>query len=128
MAEQLLEIRVNCHEAYSVKGGSREIVMIPFDGEAEGALFTGRVIGPGVDTQVIVNGNAALSARYMLEGRDARGNPCRIFIENRGSGETGMRPEIVTDSPLLREWEQADLFSTLEGRPGGVTVRIFRNR
>lgn len=124
--EKLLEIHVICHEAYSVKGGDREIVMIPFDGEAEGPAFTGKVIGTGVDTQTIVNGKAALSARYMLEGRDAAGNACRIFIENQGSWESGFRPLLVTDSPVLREWEKASLTATVEGAPGGVTVRIFR--
>ena len=126
MTEQLLEIHVICHEAISVKGGKKEIVMIPFDGEAEGTLFTGKVIGTGVDTQTIVNGKTALSARYMLEGRDAEGNPCRIFIENQGNWEAGFHPVIVTDSPLLREWEASELSATVEGAPGGVTVKIFR--
>ena len=67
-----------------------------------------------------------LSARYMLEGKDAQGNACRIFIENQGNGETGLHPKIVTDSPLLKEWEECRLSSTVEGAPGGVTVRIFR--
>ena len=124
--EQLLEIRVACHEAVRVKGSAREIVMIPFTGEAEGPLFSGRVIGTGVDTQVIACGKVTLSARYMLEGRDADGNPCRIFIENQGSMEDGLRPSVVTDSPLLRDWEAACLRSTVEGAPGGVTVRIYR--
>ena len=128
MAEQLLEIHVTCYEAVSVKGGKKDIVMVPFGGEAEGPLFHGKVIGTGVDTQTIVNGKVTLSARYMLEGTDAEGNPCRIYIENQGNGETGLHPEIVTDSPLLREWEGSELFSTVEGAPGGVTVKIFRER
>ena len=126
MTEQLLEIHVICHEAIAVKGGKKDIVMVPFSGEAAGSGFSGKVVGTGVDTQTIVNGKVTLSARYMLEGRDAEGNPCRIYIENQGNGETGLHPVIVTDSPLLREWEESGLFSTVEGAPGGVTVRIFR--
>ena len=126
MKEQLLEIRVRCHEAVSVKGETREIVMIPFDGEADGPLFSGSVTGPGVDTQTIENGKVTLSARYMLDGKDAEGNRCRIFIENRGNWETGFHPVMVTDSPLLKGWEQSDLSATVEGAPGGVTVKIFR--
>ena len=126
MPEQLLVIHVACHEAVSVKGGTRDIVMIPFDGEAEGPLFHGKVIGTGVDTQTIVDGVAVLSARYMLEGTDADGHPCRIYIENQGVMKTGLHPVIVTDSPLLREWEEAELSSTVEGAPGGVTVKIYR--
>ena len=35
-------------------------------------------------------------------------------------------PPLDPDSPLLREWEGPELFSTVEGAPGGVTVKIFR--
>ncbi len=126
MNELLLEIHVTCREAVSVEGGSRKIVMVPFDGQAEGPLFTGRIIGTGVDTQTIENGRITLSARYMMEGKDAEGNPCRIFVENQGNGESGFHPKIVTDSALLREWETAELSATVEGAPGGVTVRIYR--
>ena len=126
MMEQLLEIQVICYEAISVKGGKKDIVMIPFGGEAHGSLFSGKIIGTGVDTQTIVNGKATLSARYMLWGSDAEGNPCRIYIENQGNWEAGFHPAIVTDSPLLREWEESELSATVEGAPGGVTVKIFR--
>ena len=126
MNELLLEIHVTCREAVSVEGGSRKIVMVPFDGQAEGPLFTGRIVGTGVDTQTIENGGITLSARYMMEGKDAEGNPCRIFVENQGNGESGFHPMIVTDSALLREWETAELSATVEGAPGGVTVRIYR--
>ena len=126
MNELLLEIHVTCREAVSVEGGSRKIVMVPFDGQAEGPLFTGRIVGTGVDTQTIENGGITLSARYMMEGKDAEGNPCRIFVENQGNRESGFHHMIVTDSALLREWETAELSATVEGAPGGVTVRIYR--
>ena len=126
MNELLLEIHVTCREAVAVEGGSRKIVMVPFDGQAEGPLFTGRIIGTGVDTQTIENGGITLSARYMMEGKDAEGNSCRIFVENQGNGKSGFHPMIVTDSALLREWETAELSATVEGAPGGVTVRIYR--
>ena len=67
-----------------------------------------------------------LSARYMLEGTDAAGNACRIFIENQGSWQEGFTPRIVTDSSLLKELETAELTATVDGIPGGVLVRIFR--
>ena len=126
MNELLLEIHVTCREAVSVEGGSRKIVMVPFDGQAEGPLFTGRIIGTGVDTQTIENGRITLSARYMMEGKDAEENSCRIFVENQGNGESGFHPMIVTDSALLREWETAELSATVEGAPGGVTDRNYR--
>lgn len=125
--ELLLEIAVLCEEPYSVRGSNTTIVMIPFTGTTDSPRFQGRTVGTGVDTQQIgKDGSFLLSARYMLEGTDASGNPCRIFIENQGNEQAGFIPRIVTDSPLLKDWETADLYSTVEGSPGGVTVRIFR--
>lgn len=127
--ELLLEIQVRLLEAMRVKGAEREIVMIPFTGTAKGPLFTGEIIGPGVDTQNVgPDGKAFLSARYMLEGRDQSGRSCRVFIENQGAFEKGFTPRIVTDSPLLAPWERAKLCATVEGAPGGVLVRIFREK
>lgn len=102
--ELLMEIRVRCDGPVSVKGTEKQIVMIPFTGEASGPYFNGRVVGTGVDTQTIgKDGKAFLSARYMLEGDDAAGSSCRIFVENQGSWETGFTPKVVTDSPLLAD-------------------------
>ena len=123
----LMEIRVKCEQAVSVKGKTKSIAMIPFTGETEGKYFTGKVIGAGVDTQKIdPEGKAALSARYMLEGTDYGGNPCRIFIENQGVWGGEFIPLIVTDSPLLAEWEEADLRAAVKGIPGGVMVSVYR--
>ncbi len=125
--ELLMEIRVECGEAASVRGQETTIVMIPFTGTAEGPYFCGKTVGTGVDTQRIgKDGIARLSARYMLEGQDAAGNACRIFIENEGSGQEGFTPRIVTDSPLLKGWETEELAATVDGIPGGVLVKIFR--
>ncbi|MBR0227239.1 MAG: DUF3237 family protein [Clostridia bacterium] len=125
--EMLLEIQVKLLPSQRVNGSTRDILMIPFTGVAGGPWFTGQVIGPGVDTQNISkDGKAALSARYMLEGTDKNGQRCRIFIENQGSFDSGFKPTVVTDSVLLADWEKAELSATVEGAPGGVLVRIFR--
>ena len=126
MKNCILEIHVLCKEPIRVKGTSQEIVMIPFEGTASGPLFSGQIIGPGVDTQRIdPQGTAHLSARYILEGTDASGTPCRVFIENQGVWGGAFFPAIVTDSALLKAWETGRLTSTVEGAPGGVTVRIW---
>ena len=126
--ELLLEIQVKILDSQRVNGAARDIVMIPFTGVAGGPWFTGHVIGPGVDTQKIgKDGKAFLSARYMLEGTDKSGQSCRIFIENQGSFDSGFKPLIVTDSALLSDWERANLYATVEGAPGGVLVRVFRD-
>ena len=125
--ELLMKIHVKCEEPVSVAGANRKIVMIPFTGEAEGDLFNGHVIGTGVDTQKIDGENKAfLSARYMLEGQDAAGNTCRVFVENQGFWGENFTPSIVTDSPLLAGWENANLYATADGIPEGVLISIFR--
>ena len=124
-SKMLMEIHVTILEAVDVEGALQKVVMIPFTAEAKGPYFTGKVIGPGVDTQRIgPDGKAHLSARYMLEGKDAAGNVCRVFVENQGTWETGFVPTVVTDSPLLAGWETAALQATVEGAPGGVLIRI----
>ncbi len=125
--ELLLEIQVKILDSLRVNGAARDIDMIPFTGTVSGPWFTGKIIGPGVDTQNISkDGKVVLSARYMLEGTDKSGQACRIFIENQGSFDTGFQPMIVTDSALLAPWETAKLSATVEGAPGGVLVRVFR--
>ena len=122
----LLEIHVQCMEPMTVRGQTRDIVMIPFTGEASGPLFHGTVTGPAVDTQKIPKGGEPfLSARYLIRGKDAEGNDCRVFIENQGNPSAGLVPVIVTDSPVLAAWETMPLKAELEGAPGGVLVRIF---
>ena len=123
----IMEIRITCLEPVSVEGSERKIVMIPFTGEASGPFFSGKVIGTGVDTQTIDrDGHAALSARYMLEGKDSTGGTCRVFIENEGTWETGFTPSIVTDSPVLAGFETTPLRAEVEGIEGGVMIRIRR--
>lgn len=127
MEALILTVHVRCDPALFVQGGQIGVAMIPFAGDAEGPLFSGRIVGPGVDTQRIgPDGKPRLSARYMLEGTDAEGNACRVFIENQGSWEEGFTPCIVTDSPLLRVWEASRLRATVDPAPGGVTVSVFR--
>ena len=123
----LLTIHVQCSEPYSVAGHKMNIVMIPFTGTATGGFFTGKIIGTGVDTQKIPrSGDAFLSARYMLEGEDFAGNKCRIFIENQGDAQSGYHPLLITDSPVLADWENAELKAEIEPADGGVIVKICR--
>ena len=113
MARQLLmDVHVVFNgEIVSLNGAGGEVTMIPFAGTVEGPLFRGVVEPCGVDTQrVDAAGVRHLSARYMLTGADAEGNPARIFVENNGwytGGELAWPfhtvPAFVTDSPRLAE-------------------------
>ncbi len=128
--QKILTIHVLLEEILNLKGQKSSVCMIPFSGTAEGPYFQGRVLPHGVDTQrIFPDEKPRLSARYILEGTDFQGNPCRIFIENNGQeGADGVlrtRPVLVTDSPSLAWMETAELTGTVEGVKDGVIIHIF---
>lgn len=126
MRTKLLTIDVDIREVYSVEGHTCSVNMVCFGGTASGEYFTGKVIGPGVDTQTITKKQSLLSARYMLEGADCAGKACRIFIENSTRDEEGWHPRIVTDSEALASWETEKLVASVDPTETGVLVQIFR--
>ena len=124
---KLFDVYVNIMDTVCVKGKLHEVSMLSFTGEVKGKYFNGKVIGTGVDTQYSSKGeHMLLSARYMLEGKDIDGNECRCFIENNGSFDDGFIPKIVTDSPALAEFEEAELKAEIVTKENGVIVSIFR--
>ncbi len=123
---KVLSIRVRCQDNLIVRGRSCTVQMIPFTGEAYGDFFSGSILGTGVDTQTIREGEPArLSARYMLEGKDYTGTACRIFIENSRHDEEGWHPVLVTDSAALASWEEKSLLASVDPCEGGVLVQIY---
>lgn len=128
--KEILTIQVCLEEIQDVKGQKFSARMIPFSGTAKGPYFQGKVLPHGVDTQRFLPGEKPrLSARYILEGQDYQGNPCRIFIENNGQeGPDGVLrtcPALISDSPALGWLEEAELTGTVEGQDDGVLIRIF---
>lgn len=118
---EILTILISIMGMSHVEAGGEAVNMIPFGGEAVGPYFQGKVLPGGVDTQM--KGN--LSARYMLEGTDCDGQPCKIFIENNGKfGEPYTHPTILTDSKALSFLNGAELLGKLDGGADGLTIRI----
>lgn len=125
--ELLMEIEIRIKGSQFVAGHTKDICMIEFDGTATGPYFNGEVISTGVDTQKIEKTKEMLlSARYMLEGTDAAGNNCRIFIENNGSDFDNCKPTVYTNSPLLAEWETSDLSAKVIPQEGGVKIQVYK--
>ena len=103
--------------------------MILFDGYCDSSLFHGKILQGGVDTQrYFADGSGSISARYMLQGVDADGLPCRIFIENQAEVNNGIfkktTPKIFTDSLCLKWLETANLYGEVETVDGGVVIVI----
>lgn len=134
MKELLLTIDVLLDEVYEVNGKHGEVIMILFHGSCTGDYFEGTILSGGVDTQIQKQGkDKCLSARYMLEGKDYTGHPCRIYIENNGTvkGQEDITayPVIYTDSESLQWIEGIPLVSTVEGKGDSrVEIRIYGER
>ncbi len=120
-------------ERLQLETPSGTIVMIPFTGTVAGEIFNGRILGGGVDTQLIdVNGIKHMSARYMLEGEDYTGEKCRIFIENNGFFPKDAPkpfktiPKFYTDSKALAPYLHSNKFRAEGDREGSVLViKVF---
>ena len=130
MKKEILTVNVKLTKFDEVKGRSGEALMIHFDGNATGEYFNGIILPGGVDTQKEIKGSArALSARYILEGKDFKGNACKIFVENNGSfdenGNIVTHPTILTDSIDLAFLETADITGTISDIPGGVQIHLW---
>ncbi|MBQ6695237.1 MAG: DUF3237 family protein [Lachnospiraceae bacterium] len=113
---EIFRILVNVTETHQVCSQGGCVNMLLFDGTCEGEYFQGRILSGGVDTQMVnPEGRGTLSARYMLEGIDKEGNPCKVFIQNDaeiGTEDSTTHPQIFTDSECLKWLEQ----ETLTGR------------
>ena len=129
---EILRIMVRLKETMEVTGKTGCTRMIAFTGDAEGPYFQGKILPHGVDTQKVMKGKSLqLSARYMLEGVDANGTPCRLFIENNGEETSdGLRtsPRIYTDSEALSWLEETCLTGSVEGcGDNQVLIRIRKS-
>ena len=126
---EILRIKVYLTNNIAVAGHADKAVMLPFTGECECPLFTGKILPGGVDTHRIApDGRCSLSARYALEGVDDQGQTCKLFIENVAVSSPGMemitRPTIRTDSESLRWLETADLTGRIEHAKGHIEIVI----
>ena len=127
----VLTLRINCFGSQQVVSEDRTMKMILFDGDCAGPYFSGTVLPGGVDTQTILPDGTltSLSARYMLEGTTASGQPARLFVENnRCPGEKLTHPRIVTDSPELRWLEREELWGRIVTRDGQLTIELFNGK
>ena len=130
--QELLTIHITVEGCDTLKSDRGQINMIRFGGFCDCECFKGKVLPGGVDTQMYLTGEPGrLSARYMLEGEDAAGNPARLFIENNGifgeDGECITRPVIHTDAESLRWLCETPLRGTITGWEQGVIIHFWKD-
>lgn len=129
---EILRIHIQLGDALALDSPSAGVRMIPFGGWCDSALFKGKVLPGGVDTQLFPDEKrGTLSARYMLEGVDSAGKSCKLFIENEANLEPGKEtittPSVKTDSECLSWLETASLYGTMEFQNKGLDIVIHSN-
>ena len=132
----IFEVHVELDREHIIElnGPAGRVKMLPFTGTVEGELFNGIVAPWGVDTQITNQVNVRhMSARYMLVGKDNKGNDCKIYIDNNGWFTNGEQPKpfitiptFYTDSPELSEYLHTNKFRG-EGHSGDgkLTIKFF---
>lgn len=104
--KDILDINIIVTDVAEVQGEDSLVKMLAFNGMCDGEYFEGTVLPGGMDVQTIrPDGTGTVSARYMLAGKDAEGNDCKIYVDNTGvideAGNMRTTPKIVTDSKAL---------------------------
>lgn len=122
----LLKLSVNVKGVQEVASPNATARMVLFDGICEGECFSGSILPGGVDTQIeYPDGSGTLSARYMIKGTDADGNPACLFVENSARlGESDTAPHILTDQPSLRWLESEKLAGRIISDNGELIILI----
>ena len=126
-SQTILSIHIQIENELKVTGEKNCVNMVRFNGEANSDFFSGIVLPGGVDTQMAVDGKTHLSARYMLEGKDLTGTPCRIFIENEADltdDKIITVPKIITDSKALAWLQYTELEGRIENEANGICIHI----
>ena len=125
---EVLRILIKTTGSNELNSGKGFFNMVLFEGECDCENFKGKVLPGGVDTQYYyAEGKGRISARYMLEGVDKEGKPCKIFIINEGEHDHGFLPtvpKVYTDSEALRYLEDADLVGYLIFEEQGLVISI----
>lgn len=134
--EEILTVHVKIEQTSELRNNDGDsVVMISFTGHATGKYFEGKVLGGGVDTQIIgkLGERHSLSARYMLQGKDFNGEDCEIYIENNGKFHDGLKdalfrtyPSIITNSKSLSYLNNAILVGEGHSTEAGVDIKIYR--
>lgn len=109
----ILDIQIVFEKTVQIETEEKAVKLIYFSGSCETEYFSGTVLQGGIDTQILTGSGGTVSARYVLEGTDAAGIPCRIFVENEGvlneAGEMRTKPKFVTDSHELSWLNNSEL-------------------
>ncbi len=134
--EEVLTVHVQIEKSTELRNNDDDsVVMISFTGTVTGKYFEGTILDGGVDTQIIGRSGDrhSLSARYMLEGKDYTGQPCKIYIENNGDIHKELKtclfrtsPKMITDSKALSFLNSGIFVGEGHSTESGLDIKIYR--
>ena len=121
-------------EINTLQGPWGGVTFIPFEASVESSLFTGKTLPGAADVQTENRaGVRHLCAKYMFDGKDGSGNPCRLFVQNdgyltpanRNEPVIGAQPFFLTDSRELGEYLCQNRFRSEVHGTGAQTLDIL---
>lgn len=121
-----IAIGATWHVENPTQGG---VTMINFEGHCKTEYFEGKVLQGGVDTQRHFRPDSTLlSARYMMEGVDGMGKPCKVYIDNQAilpNPTNRTTPKFITDSEYLSSFQKDSIWGRLDFRQDGLYIQVF---
>ncbi|MGI6056834.1 MAG: hypothetical protein ACOYBD_07635 [Bilifractor sp.] len=133
------KIHVNRSDMSSVEGPFGGAYFVPFRADVKSDLFTGKTRPGACDVQTENLGEVRhMCAKYLFEGTDQNGAPCKLFVENNGWMNPANKedpffqavPTFVTDSRVLGEYLCQNRFrSEVQSTgPESLDIRIIDTR
>ena len=121
-----VSVRINDKMTFAFKDGKLNWV-IPFKGDAVGALFKGTTRPGCVDERWYGVGTQDVCADYTIDGTDCTGEKAEIHVVNRNAPEGGWKPTVTTTSKALDFLNHNEAYARLRQLrfPLGPLVRIF---
>ena len=124
--KELLAIDIKLKGIRFLPKDSYRKTAIPFDGKADGNLFSGIVMSGAEDVQMWKGlGIAGCKADYILSGKDYTGTECTIHVVNTSKDGRNWTPNLETNSKALSFLNGQKLDAVFKLRPKGPFIRIF---
>ncbi|MGN0273270.1 MAG: hypothetical protein ACI4DT_00595 [Chordicoccus sp.] len=133
------KIFVNRDDMSAVEGPFGGAYFVPFHASVESDLFTGKTRPGACDVQTEdLAKSRHMCAKYLFEGTDMDGSPCRLYVQNDGWMNPANRndpffhavPTFITDSKKLGSYLcqrrfRSEVCST---GPTSLDIRIYDTR
>lgn len=130
------KIHVNRDDMSGVEGPAGGAFFVPFHANVESDLFTGTTRPGACDVQTEDLAKARhMCAKYLFDGTDMDGNPCKLYVRNDGWMNPANRedpffnacPHFITDSVKLSAYLSQERFrSEVQSTgPESLDIRII---